>query len=303
VTREEQRLKLIEDHLIYTETNLKGIVTYATQAFCDISGYSKEELIGKPHNIVRHRDMPQKAFKDMWDTIKKGEDWKGEIKNRNKNGEYCWLRTTISPLYDDNEIVGYGSSRHDITKVKNELFSSNSIFNVQNSIVVVTEGVNIININDNFFKIFNFNDFNDFTSKHKCICELFKSQLNLPHLMPIMDGMNWVEYIKNNPDKVHEAYMEDKDGEELIFEVHIATQEFERHKEEILVFIDVTAIMNHLNDIEDKNSTIKALINNIEAFFLDDNFDKEKFKKVIEETKKESGIVNRDSDFKIELWQ
>ena len=79
---------LSDKNIIMSSTNKEGIITSVSQAFCEISGYTKEELIGKPHNIVRHPDMPSFIFEDMWETIQQGQTWRGEIKNLKKGGGY-----------------------------------------------------------------------------------------------------------------------------------------------------------------------------------------------------------------------
>ena len=97
---------------IVSKTDLKGIITYANTPFCKLSGYSKEELIGKPHSIVRHPDMPKAAFKDMWDTIQQGKRWRGFVKNLRKDGKYYWVEAVIQPIFDEDEnIIGYISAR------------------------------------------------------------------------------------------------------------------------------------------------------------------------------------------------
>lgn len=112
-------LKAFDKHVIASKTNKKGKITYVSDAFCEISGYKREELIGKSHNIVRHPDMPKTLFKDLWTTIKQGKVWRGDIKNLTKNGEVYWVHTIISPEYDsDNKFVGYSGIRYDITAKK-----------------------------------------------------------------------------------------------------------------------------------------------------------------------------------------
>jgi len=97
---------------IISETDTKGIITFANRKFCEISGYSAEELIGKPHNIIRHPDMPKAAFKKMWETIQKGEVWHGLVKNLRKDGRYYWVSTEIAPVKNENgEITGYIAAR------------------------------------------------------------------------------------------------------------------------------------------------------------------------------------------------
>ncbi len=110
---------IIDKYIIYSETDTTGVITKASTAFCDISQYSRDELIGAPHNIVRHPDMPPEAFRDMWRTIKKGETWNGEIKNMKKDGTYYWVDAAILPKYDsDRNIIGYAAIRTDITDKK-----------------------------------------------------------------------------------------------------------------------------------------------------------------------------------------
>jgi aerotaxis receptor len=97
---------------IVSETDLKGIITYANRQFCDISGYTLQELLQKPHNIIRHPDMPKAAFEQMWADIKAGKDWHGYVKNLRKDGRYYWVDTHITPIYDENRrIKGYIAAR------------------------------------------------------------------------------------------------------------------------------------------------------------------------------------------------
>jgi len=95
------------------------MITEVSEAFCKISGYTKEELIGRSHNIVRHPDMPATLYKEMWETLKKGISWCGEIKNRRKDGSLYWIETIIEPRYNEEyDLVGYTAIRHDITDKK-----------------------------------------------------------------------------------------------------------------------------------------------------------------------------------------
>ncbi len=88
--------------MIVSETDEKGKILYANEDFCKISGFSKEELIGSPHNIVRHQDMPSAAFKTLWNDIKKGKEWRGIVKNKTKNGDYYWVRAYVYGVKDKN---------------------------------------------------------------------------------------------------------------------------------------------------------------------------------------------------------
>ncbi len=113
------RTALVDAFAIVSETDTRGIITYANKKFCEVSQYSLDELIGKPHNIIRHPDMPKSVFKEMWDTIKAGKIWQGEIKNRRKDGSHYWVYATVGPLLDaDGYPYRYISMRIDITKQK-----------------------------------------------------------------------------------------------------------------------------------------------------------------------------------------
>ncbi len=127
--------ELLNNNVITSTTDLSGKITSVSDAFCKISGYERSELIGKNHNIVRHKDTSPSVYKDIWDTIKVGETWLGEIKNLAKNGSDYWVKSKIEPkLSKDGEIIGYSSVRYDITdKKKLELISiTDSLTNIYN---------------------------------------------------------------------------------------------------------------------------------------------------------------------------
>ncbi|SFZ70078.1 methyl-accepting chemotaxis protein [Chitinimonas taiwanensis] len=110
VTQLERFLKPAEP--IVTHTDLAGVITYANPAFVEISGFSHEELLGKSHNVVRHPDMPQEAFADLWQTVKDGLPWRGLVKNRCKNGDFYWVEAYVTPLRERGQVVGYMSVRN-----------------------------------------------------------------------------------------------------------------------------------------------------------------------------------------------
>ena len=98
---QQERVKmeytLADTDFLVSQTDSKGIILFANEDFCKIAGYKLEELIGKPHNIVRHPDMPKAAFKDLWDTVKSGRVWKGYVQNATKDGGYYWVFATVYP--------------------------------------------------------------------------------------------------------------------------------------------------------------------------------------------------------------
>ena len=117
--KSEARLKnLIDSYIISSTTDLKGVIQSVSHAFCNISGYKEDELIGKPHNIVRHRDNPSIVFEDMWSKLKLNQTWQGEIKNLKKDGGYYWVTAVVSPIFHKGKKIGYNSIRQDITDSK-----------------------------------------------------------------------------------------------------------------------------------------------------------------------------------------
>lgn len=99
------------DELLVSSTNTRGEITHCNPAFVRVSGYSYEELIGQPHNIIRHPDVPAAAFKDMWSTVGRGKPWTGLVKNRRKNGDHYWVRANVTPILEGHKPVGYLSVR------------------------------------------------------------------------------------------------------------------------------------------------------------------------------------------------
>ncbi|AFL72506.1 methyl-accepting chemotaxis protein [Thiocystis violascens] len=107
---------MLDDQLIVSSTDLKGRITHFNRDFLDISGFSKEELLGAPHNLVRHPDMPAAAFEDLWKTVKTGRPWTGLVKNRCKNGDFYWVEANVSPLRENGAVTGYISVRRKPTR-------------------------------------------------------------------------------------------------------------------------------------------------------------------------------------------
>ena len=114
VTNVEYELR--ENSTIVSKTDLKGIITYANPDFVEASGFTEKELLGQPHNILRHPDMPQEVFADLWNTLKQGKPWTSLLKNRRKNGDYYWVVANIAPIYENGSLVGYMSARSKPTR-------------------------------------------------------------------------------------------------------------------------------------------------------------------------------------------
>jgi len=111
--------RMLDENVISFSVDTRGIINYASQAFCTISGYSKEELIGKTHNIIKHPDMPVTVFKEIVLAITSAQTWRGEIKNLKKDGSYYWVNAVLEPIFDKKRsIVGYTAVQQDITDKK-----------------------------------------------------------------------------------------------------------------------------------------------------------------------------------------
>ena len=102
---------IADETLIVSKTDLKGKLTYFNDQFVQASGFTEQELIGQPHNIIRHPDMPPEAFENLWDTLKAGKPWAGAVKNRRKNGDFYWVLASATPIYEGGQVTGYMSIR------------------------------------------------------------------------------------------------------------------------------------------------------------------------------------------------
>ena len=110
---------IVDRYVITSSTDNKGVITSVSDAFCNISGYSREELIGRSHNVVRHPNAPTSLYEQLWRTIRNGQAWQGEILNRRKDGGDYWVYTNIDPVKDERDtIIGYTAIAQDISDKK-----------------------------------------------------------------------------------------------------------------------------------------------------------------------------------------
>ncbi|MDD2358377.1 MAG: FIST N-terminal domain-containing protein [Thiovulaceae bacterium] len=240
-----QYQKAIDEAYVISKTDPKGKITFVNDFFCQISGYDKDELIGKPHNIVRHPDMPHEAFKNMWETIQAKKVWRGIVKNRHKLGQSYYVDATIFPLLDkDNIITGYVSIRDDITNIKNQKERAEALLNSQDSIVLLTSFINkkteIKQLNQKFFDIFGFKNIEDFSSKHQCFCDLFIKREG--YLYFEQNDKGWLEVLLKEPNKSNLVLMLDKNDQEIIYSVNVKEINLETDNFIISTFTDVTEL-------------------------------------------------------------
>lgn len=129
-------LKDFDKNVIASTTDKEGNIIYASDMFCKLSKYTKEELVGANHNVINHADMPRELFRDMWKTISSGNIWRGEIKNSTKDGGYYWVDAIISPVFDNaGNIIEYNAIRQDITS-KKELENLNKTLEEKISVAI-----------------------------------------------------------------------------------------------------------------------------------------------------------------------
>ncbi len=244
-------LDAINSIVIISKTNLKGYITYANEEFEKISGYKREELLGKSHNIIRNPDIDAQVFKDLWTTIRKGNIWNGELSNRAKDGSIYYIKTHIFPVFDQqHNIVEYLAIRENITDVikskkayENQLKFSNMLLDNEENIVVVTRNNQIDKVNDAFFRTFGYKDLESFQSWHECICELFVEKEG--YLKKEKKPKMWYDSILIEPYKIHLALIMDTNHGERIYSV----------KSRQVIYDDETTYVIHtFNDITELES-------------------------------------------------
>ena len=120
-----------KDYVLVSSTDTKGRITFVNDVFCEVAGYPREKLIGAPHNVIRHPDVPPAVFADMWANLKQGNSWMGLVKNRCENGDHYWVSAHVSPLLDNGKIIGYESVRRKATK--QEIHHAQSVYDRLNA--------------------------------------------------------------------------------------------------------------------------------------------------------------------------
>lgn len=111
VKANKEQVFVPEGSYLVSRTDTRGVIQYVNANFVEISGYTEAELLGQPHRLVRHPDMPSVVFEDMWFALKRGLPWRGLVKNRCKDGRYYWVKAQVAPVYEGNQISGFASTR------------------------------------------------------------------------------------------------------------------------------------------------------------------------------------------------
>jgi len=238
---------IVDQSALVSKADTDGIITYVNDNFSTLSGYSREELIGHPHNIIRHPDMPSDIFKEMWETIRAKRIWRGIIHNRNKQGERYTVKSTVAPITDiHGNIVEYMSIREDITElmekdnqIQEEKQKLQDILNhVDNIIAMASIEEKLLFVNKKFFDRFPYKNFHDFKSKHECICECFVQKEGF--LQPMMGEEYWIYYILNHPNLDHKAILLDQYNTQVVFNVSVQKIVNNQKDLYVITFSDIT---------------------------------------------------------------
>ncbi len=238
-----QYKEAIDLSLIVSTTDLQGNINYVNDNFVDISGYSKEELLGKTHSIIRHPDHPSSVFSDLWKTIRGKKIWQGTLPNKAKDGSTYHVYATIVPLLNkEGEIVEFMGLRRDMTEriiYQNHLETqknrvSQILDNQESIIVLFDEERGVVQINKKFQEVFGFASLAAFKENHKCLCELFTPKENF---LTNTGNSSWAEPIRHEPTKTHLAMINGQ-----IYSVKVASITVESKMTYLATFTDITEI-------------------------------------------------------------
>lgn len=260
----EKFIDIINQSTIVTKTDTKGFITYTNEAFCKLSGYTEEELIGQPHNIVRHPDVPSSVYKEMWNTIREGKIWKGTLKNKAKNGDVFYNKTRIIPIIDANEnnIIEYMGVR--FSKTDEELQSIEFKKKVRSSIqdfrqkeIELNKKISDLELKmstgSNDRRVLNLNtELNNLNIKNK---KLTAQNQNLEDRIKKLDNNNY-ELVKNTNEKVKNysdlALEATKKDKEKSLKIENLSKEVEEKNRVISAFQKAEEVKNKkIRDLED----------------------------------------------------
>ncbi|EMN51116.1 PAS domain S-box protein [Leptospira interrogans str. L1207] len=141
-----QEITIPINSVLISRTDIKGRISYVSQDFANISGFSEEEMLGEPHNLIRHPDVPSEIFREMWETIQDGNPWSGIIKNRAKSGDYYWVNATVTPVMNEGVISGYMSVRKKATEdqIRRAEILFSQLKNTKSFLWKLREGIQIL---------------------------------------------------------------------------------------------------------------------------------------------------------------
>jgi len=235
---------IVDASFLVSKTDINGNITYVNDNFCKVSQYTKEQLLGKNHNIVRDPKVSAFIFKKMWQTITAKKVWKGKFSNRAKDGSLYYVDASIMPILDESgEIQEYIAIRQDITRqiqAKSRMQEKEklirAIFDNQENIVIHASKVEgMQRVNKKFFEYFSFENFEDFKAHHSCICDLFLEQDGYVYPTKYPD---WLEMIASDEAKDYKVKMLSRTKKEHTFIIKVKRIE----NEYIINLNDVTTL-------------------------------------------------------------
>jgi diguanylate cyclase (GGDEF)-like protein/PAS domain S-box-containing protein len=172
----ENLLEIIDENVVISKTDLNGLITFASQKFIEISGYSKNELIGHKHDLIRSKDTPQSFYESLWITVLEGKEFHGIVKNMAKNGHEFWLEKSITPEIKNGKVVGFTDISYDMTaRIKFEELSKaiQTIFNAQSTMIIMIRKREVVMANRKFLEFVGYETIDDFNKKVPTIAKLF----------------------------------------------------------------------------------------------------------------------------------
>jgi PAS domain S-box-containing protein len=244
----EQYIEAIDATYLVSKTDKHGIITYVNNQFVETSGFTREELIGSPHSIVRHPKTDSKVFEQLWNTLKENKVWRGQIRNRTKQGKDYYVFSAIFPILDHRgEVLEYIAIRNNITKkveaerrLKKERKYNQMLFNDQENIVFTANQNGVLDGNQKFLETLGFSCIDEFKESHECICELFIEKEG--YVKASTAEKHWTEDIFGTPEKQHKVLMKDTQNEERSFSVNLKSVEFDDEDFVIGSFTDITEL-------------------------------------------------------------
>ena len=244
---------------ILTDPNIEGNpVVFVNDYFYKFTGYFKEEVIGKSLKILQVDNSDEEERKKIKQALIDKVSITVILKNKKKSDEVFYNKISISPIFFPNsdKVQFFLAIQNDVTDIVKEKRYFETVLNTSQAIILVTDGKNLERINKRFFDLFDFKNFDDFKSKHKCVCELFINKENKNYLQPKVNGMDWNDYIVSNSEVIHEACMIDKNGNERIFQVESSGKIFKMEdgeNEEVITFTDITQLIGQKKMLIDQS--------------------------------------------------
>lgn len=242
-----QYREAIDNTLIVTMTDPKGIITYVNDNFCNISGYSLEEVVNHSHNIIRHPDTNPSLYKKLWQQLQNKKIWKSTMHNRKKDGSSYHVSVNIIPILDvDGSVLNYISIQEDITarvltqqKLKAEQERASILFNHQESSVVISnKRRGLIEANQSFYAHFGFKNIRQFKKHFFCISDLFQEEEGC--LKPGSSEHYWAESVLKSPDRLHRVRMIDINGNINTYSVYSRYIELDGERSVLSTFSDIS---------------------------------------------------------------